>query len=196
MMTDESLMADESFKSPELRLEHEVKLMETEMDAAFELFQIDSAEDERDIDQSEVETMSTANNEYNEYNEANNEHMDQTPLPPILPLVQEAPTATAAPSMNGHNETIARYHYADILKTLAALLASIPRGLCLALVIFVFSMIAQMYPTAPQSGCYIALLLALFHIKPVSSQDKGGKLHLESRSWQVLALQSYLMWIG
>ena len=128
-----------------------------------EIVQIDStsAEKECDIDLSEVETMSF-----------DIEQPQQGQLPPVLPLVQEAPTATAAPSMNGHNEALARY--------LATLLASIPRGLRLALVIFVFSVIAQMYPTAPQSGCYIALLLALFHIKPVSWQDKGGKLHLVS----------------
>ena len=44
-------VGDESFKSPELlRLEREVQLMEAQMDAAFEQFQNDSAENERSID--------------------------------------------------------------------------------------------------------------------------------------------------
>ena len=163
------------------------------MDAAFKHFQIDSnytsAENECDIgiDMSEVQTMSTANNENNEnngltltMNAANNEHYEQTPherLSPVLPLVQEPPTA--APGMNDYNQTLTLYHFVDALKTLGYLLASIPRGLCHSLVIFVFSLIVQMYPTAPQSGCYISLLLALFHAKPVSWRDKG-KLRLVS----------------
>ena len=190
-MADESFVGNESLKSPELqRLEDEVKQMEAEMDAAFKHFQIDSnytsAENECDIgiDMSEVQTMSTANNENNgltlTMNAANNEHYEQTPherLSPVLPLVQEPPTA--APGMNDYNQTLTLYHFVDALKTLGYLLASIPRGLCHSLVIFVFSLIVQMYPTAPQSGCYISLLLALFHAKPVSWRDKG-KLRLVS----------------
>mmetsp|Transcript_20168 Transcript_20168/g.33180 ORF Transcript_20168/g.33180 Transcript_20168/m.33180 type:complete len:86 (+) Transcript_20168:3195-3452(+) len=72
-------------------------------------------------------------------------------------MVQEAPPA--AP----FNQTLTPYHYADALKTFAFLLASIPIGLFLALVIFVFSIIAQMYATAPQSGCYIFTLASTLH---------------------------------
>lgn len=72
--------------------------------------------------------------------------------------------------------------YTQALTTLALWITSAPTGLCLAFIIFFFSVIAQMYPKAPQSGPFVALLLALFQIKSVSSswQDKGRMTHIVS----------------
>ncbi len=183
--------ADESFKSPELqRLEDEVKLMEEEMDAAHQEFvhyQIDnnySSPETIECDMPEMQTIDLADTLENEcdvsemltMNVANNgqkltPHEQMSPAPSI---VQVDATDTAAQLTPRSSDP-----YVDALKTLAFLFTTMTRGIGFALVIFVFSMIAQMYPTAPQSGSYISLLLVLFQVKPVSWQRKG-KIHIVS----------------
>lgn len=184
----EIMDADESFKSPELqRLEDEVKLMEEEMDAAHREFVLDNySSPEIEYDMPEMQAMNLANAIENEcdmpekptmnianYGQNVSPHERMSPSPSPVPVQVES-TATTVASATSRSSG-----YVDALRTLAFLFATIPRGLGFALVIFVFSMIAQMYPTAPQSGSYISLLLALFQVKPVSWQGKG-KTHIVS----------------
>eukprot|EP00985_Skeletonema_marinoi_P003448 scaffold1487_cov130-Skeletonema_marinoi.AAC.2 len=174
--------ADESFKSPELqRLEDEVKLMEAEMDAAhreFEHYQVDN-------NYSENNDSTLSPHDESVFVEANSvDCLTPHPQKRSSPTSVVHKESTAATNTNDYDQTPSstRHTFSDALKRAAFLFASIPRGLGLAFVIFVFSVIAQMYPTAPQSGCYISLLLALFQVKSVSWQDQKdkGKTHIAS----------------
>jgi hypothetical protein len=165
---------EESFKSPELqRLEDEVKLMEAEMEAAH-----------LGLEEYQVNTYSESVNTYSE-SECDVSDFVDIPLPDderfsSALVLAASSTATATPISPNCNTTLLSTPYADALKTLALLCTSIPRGLGLAFVIFFFSVNAQMHPTAPQSGCTISLLLALFQIKSVSWQQQKGKTRIVS----------------
>lgn len=175
--------ADESFKSPELqRLEDEVKLMEEEMDAAHREFLVDNnySSPEIECDMPEMTTMNIANALENECDVPEMQAMAITNngrklspherMSPAPSSVQVESTATTSSQRSNDGNP-----YIDAGKTFAFLFATIPRSLGFALVVFVFSTIAQMYPTAPQSGSYISLLLALFQVKP-----RKGKTHIVS----------------
>ena len=101
------------------------------------------------------------------------------------PLSLASATSSSPSPVNysdGHTQLPLTISYTQALTTLALWIISAPTGLCLAFIMFFFSVIAQMYPTAPQSGPFVALLLALFQIKSVSSswQDKGRMTHIVS----------------
>ena len=159
-------MDETEFTSPELqRLEEEVKMMEAEMDAAHQ-----ELEDEF-VD---IQIMSS------------DDSNDSSPDLPLASLDVPVAATSSSPSpvnySDKHTQLPLTISYTQALTTLALWITSAPTGLCLAFIMFFFSVIAQMYPTAPQSGPFVALLLALFHIKSVSSscQDKGRMTHIVS----------------
>lgn len=171
---------DESFKSPELqRLEEEVKQMEAAMDAAhqgLEEYQVDNnyAENESDVSLFEDDIHHYLANNNDDRSLSPGERLSPASL--VLAVAASAATTTSSPPNSStndddYNRTLSSTSYADALKTHVLLCTSIKRGLGLAFVIIFFSVIAQMYPTAPQSDCYVALLLALLQIKPLS-EDK------------------------
>ena len=154
------------------------------MDAAhreFEHYQVDnnySENNDSTLSPHEASVLVEANNENSLSPHEASVFVEANSVDCLTPHERSSPTA--ATNTNDYDQTPSstRHPCADALKRAAFLFASIPRGLGLAFVIFVFSVIAQMYPTAPQSGCYISLLLALFQVKSVSWQDQ--KTHIVS----------------
>lgn len=167
-----SSMDETEFTSPELRrLEEEVKMMEAEMDAAHQ---------ELEVEFVEIQIMS--NDDSNDSSpdlQLTSSDVRQSPLS----LAAAATSSRVSPfNSDEHTQLPLTISYTRALTTLALWITSAPTGLCLAFSIFFFSVIAQMYPTAPQSGPFVAMLFAIFQIKSVSSswQDKGRMTHIVS----------------
>jgi len=169
-------MDDLEFTSPELqRLEEEVKMMEAEMDAAHQ-----ELEDEFvDI---QIMSSDDSSNDSSPDLQLSSLDVRQSPLS-LAAATSSSPSPDNYSDKHTQLSVTISYSYMQALTTLALWITSAPTGLCLAFIMFFFSVIAQiMYPTAPQSGPFVALLLALFQIKSVSSswQDKGRMTHIVS----------------
>ena len=152
----------------------EVKMMEAEMDAAHQ-----ELEDEFvDI---QIMSSDDSSNDSSPDLQLSSLDVRQSPLS-LAAATSSSPSPDNYSDKHTQLSVTISYSYMQALTTLALWITSAPTGLCLAFIMFFFSVIAQMYPTAPQSGPFVALLLALFQIKSVSSswQDKGRMTHIVS----------------
>ena len=194
--------ANESIISPELqRLANEVKLMEAEMDAAhrgleeFHQINMTGRDDmdmmtagrstlKRECDTSDVIDASfdiILNHPSNKCSSENKRDLsginigDSSSSNSSNDNVSVANEALQTEALQTSATAPTKLKF----RTLALILTSVPRHIGVTLAIFFLSVIAQMYPTSPENGCYLSLLLFLFEIKSVSWQG-GGKEHIVS----------------